>query len=92
MPLDGDAPRPEPSSNWKIRVWQVLIAVFVFEIGLVLIILPWRDMWYLNYFRQSLPILEEVWDRDYFRAAISTLGALNIYIAFKELLRAFRKS
>ncbi len=90
MPLDGDAPRP--ASSWRIRVWQVLIAVFVFEIGLVLIILPWRDMWYLNYFRQSFSFLEYVWDRNYFRGAISTLGAVNIYIAFQELLRAFRRS
>lgn len=81
---------PHPPRR-RIRIWQIFLSIFIFEVGLVLVILPWRDTWYLNYFRQSLPVLEYMWDQDFFRGAISALGAVNLYIALVQFLSSFRK-
>lgn len=80
-----------PSRRPPVRIWSIFLAIFIFEVGLVLLVLPWRDTWYLNYFRQSHPILENIWDRDWFRWALSGLGVVNVYISFLEFLRAFRR-
>jgi hypothetical protein len=62
----------------------LLVGVF-FEIGLVLVFVPWIDYWEHNYFAEMLPVLGEIIANPYLRGAVSGLGILNLYAAFSEL-------
>jgi hypothetical protein len=61
-------------------------------VGLVLLLLPWLPSWDQNYFSGSSPAWFALWMNSYFRGAISGVGALNVYIAFAELLGLLRGS
>jgi hypothetical protein len=62
----------------------LLVGVF-FEIGLVLVFVPWISYWEHNYFAELLPALGEIMADPYLRGAVSGLGILNLYAAFAEL-------
>jgi len=50
-----DPAPPVPRKPRQGRVLTLCFAVFAFEVGLFLIILPWRDSWTFNYFRALNP-------------------------------------
>ena len=89
-------PQPEPAAAaprpMRHRLLRFALALFTLEIGLFLVIFPWRDNWTSNYVQQSLPLLDAVWDSPYFRGAISGLGLVNIYLAALEFSHFLRKS
>ena len=84
-------PAGRPAPRKRHRLLRICFAVFTFEIGLFLMIFPWRDSWTFNYFQGSSEFLEYIWDDPYFRGAISGLGLVNVYLAVAEFLRAFRR-
>ncbi len=84
-------PAPQPAPRKRHRLLRICFAVFTFEIGLFLLIFPWRDSWTFNYFQGSSQFLETIWDDPYFRGAVSGLGLVNVYLAIVEFLRAFRR-
>ena len=74
------------------RLLHFAFALFTLEIGMFLVLFPWFESWTSNYFQNSLPFLEAVWDDPYFRGAISGLGLVNIYLATVEFSHFWRKS
>jgi hypothetical protein len=100
-------PRPEPAppelpshnrreSGLRRRLWAVLFALFAFEIGSFLVVVPWLDSWSLNHLPSFFPsnqiALQDFWDEPYFRASLSCLGLCNVYIAVREIVRLIRGS
>ena len=73
----------------QYRPLRFALALFTLEIGLFLLIFPWRDAWTVNYFQGTF---EVVWGSAYFRGAVSGLGLVNIYLAALEFSRFVRKS
>jgi hypothetical protein len=69
------------------RVLRVLIVLLWLELGLVLILVPWSDVWEVNYFLYQYPALGLVLKSPFFRGAISGLGLINVILA----LGAFRR-
>jgi hypothetical protein len=87
----GETPPPFPQPR-RHRLLRFALALFTLEIGLFLLVFPWRENWTSNYFQESLPLLEAVWDNAYFRGAISGLGLVNIYLAALEFSHFLRKT
>jgi hypothetical protein len=81
------APTPSPR---RYRVFRYLFALFTLEVGLFLLVFPWTDTWFFNYFQDSNELLRNVWEDPYFRGGISGLGAVNVYLAVIEFLRTLR--
>jgi hypothetical protein len=81
-------PPAVPSRRW--RVLRYLFALFTLEIGLFLLIYPWTDRWLFNDLQDQSPWLNDLWNDPYFQGALSGLGAVNIYLAVADLLRALR--
>jgi len=73
--------------RWHRRVLGVCLTIFIFELGLVLLVFPWRSNWDLNWLPLHSRFLSNLWLNHYFRGAISGLGLLNIYVAFAEATR-----
>jgi hypothetical protein len=81
----------ETQKVWPKRLLQVSLALFTFEIGLFLVIFPWTDYWSFNYFQAVIPALQDAWNQPAFRASLSVLGLLNVYLACLQVVNAFRR-
>jgi hypothetical protein len=66
--------------RWYQIIARLLLVIFCVEVGVFLLVTPWLSWWEKNYFSSA------IWLNSYFRGAVSGLGAVNIYIAFVELL------
>lgn len=62
----------------------LLIAVF-FEVGFVLLVVPWSPFWERNYFAESVPVVNALVTNGFVRGAVSGLGLLNLLAGIAEL-------
>jgi hypothetical protein len=65
------------------RVLRVLLLLVWLELGLMLILVPWSDMWQTNYFIIQFPALGTILRSPYLRGAISGLGVMNVFLALE---------
>jgi hypothetical protein len=70
-----------------IRLLRVVLLLLWMELGLVLILVPWSEVWQVNYFLYQYPSLGLIAQNPYLRGAISGLGLMNVLFA----LEAFRR-
>lgn len=98
MPIEPQSaagfPPAEPESALPRRPWHrkllgLVFVVFCFEIGIVLLVLPWLNSWDTN-LASTWSWLAGFWGNAFFRGAVSGLGMVNIYISFLELLGLLR--
>jgi hypothetical protein len=69
------------------RLLRVVLLLMWLEIGLVLILVPWSEVWETNYFLYQYPGLGFYVKNPFLRGAISGLGFINVFLA----LEAFRR-
>jgi hypothetical protein len=69
------------------RLLHVVLLLIWLELGLVLILIPWSEIWDVNYFLYQYPSLGLVMKNAYLRGAVSGLGVINVFLA----LEAFRR-
>jgi hypothetical protein len=69
------------------RTLRVVMLLVWLELGLVLILLPWSDVWEVNYFLFQYPVLGFIVKNAFLRGAISGLGLMNVLMA----IGAFRR-
>jgi hypothetical protein len=63
------------------RVFRALLVVVCFEMGALLLYLPWSVFWEQNFFLNHFPSLIHVVLHPSFRGAISGIGILDILLA-----------
>ncbi len=63
------------------RVVRALLVVVCFEMGALLLYLPWSGYWEQNFFLLHFPSLIPVLLHPSFRGAVSGLGVLDIILA-----------
>lgn len=61
--------------------WRVIFILLCFELGLLLLFLPWSFYWERNFFLQRYPELIPWVLNAYVRGLVSGLGALDVLIA-----------
>jgi len=72
------------------RLRSVLWLLVLFELGVVLILLPWLQVWESNYFLGQYPALRPILLHPSLRGVITGLGALDLALAIdlaRTLLR-----
>jgi hypothetical protein len=69
------------------RLLRVVLLLLWLEVGLVLILVPWSEVWETNYFLYQYPGLGFFVKNPFLRGAISGLGLINVFLA----LEAFRR-
>jgi len=67
----------------------LLFVAYFFEVGLLLIVLPWSEFWERNYFAQSWPMLRPFVNNSFVRGGISGLGFINLLVGVSELAPIF---
>ena len=63
------------------RLSHVLWLLILFELGVVLLFVPWLEVWESNYFLGQYPVLRLFLLQPSLRGAITGLGALDILLA-----------
>jgi hypothetical protein len=66
-------------------VRQLVYAACFFEVGLLLLVLPWTFFWDRNYVFEALPLLHLVTQSAYVRGAVSGLGVINLGLGIAEV-------
>jgi hypothetical protein len=69
------------------RVLRVVLLLLWLELGLALILVPWSEVWDMNYFLYQYPGLAFFVRNSFLRGAITGLGLMNVLFA----LEAFRR-
>lgn len=72
-----------------MRFRRLLVAAYFFEVGLLLLIVPWSTFWDRNLLLEAVPALHHVSREPFVRGAVSGLGFLNIVAGTLEVLAAF---
>ena len=85
--MPGGLRRP---ASWLGRIAGLLMVLICAEVGIVLLVFPWLNLWDQNYLSTGGVQWRSFWMNTYFRGAVSGLGVVNIYIALMELLRFTR--
>lgn len=67
-------------------ILRILWTLICFELGILLILVPWSGFWERNYFLQAYPDLIPYMLSPITRGAISGLGLLDIFVAVSMLL------
>jgi hypothetical protein len=65
------------------RIMRVLLLLVWLELGLMLILVPWSEIWQTNYFIIQFPELGTILRSPYLRGAISGLGVMNVFLALE---------
>jgi len=68
---------------------RLLFAAYFFEVGLLLVIVPWSTFWDQNALLEAIPAVYHWTRSEFLRGAISGLGALNIGAGLAELAAAW---
>ncbi len=63
------------------RIVRAVLILLCFELGALLICLPWSQLWEQNYFLSRFPVLIPVVLHPSIRGAVSGLGLLDIALA-----------
>jgi len=64
------------------RILRALTVVLLFELGALLLYLPWSTFWEQNYFLSHFPLLMPILLHPSVRGLVSGVGVLDIFVAF----------
>ncbi len=79
-----------PKGTRANTLTHVVFVLFCLEIGFVLLLLPWTDLWDGNYFSSLTPAWNPLWLSAYVRGAVSGIGLVNMWIGVSEAWRMWR--
>ena len=85
-----DPPSRADASVKSRRILRIILALFCFEIGLILLLLPWTLLWDRNYFFSLNVTAQRFMLSSYVRGAVSGLGLVNLWFAASETVRLVR--
>jgi hypothetical protein len=70
-------------------VRRLIVTALFFEIGVVLLVVPWMPYWQQNYFIDARPFVEPLLTNGFVKGAISGLGLVNLVAGLFELASMF---
>ena len=65
---------------WIQRLGLVLYLVFCIELGMVLIVLPWKSAWTSNALLAGFPALRAVFNNYFLRGIVTGLGLVDLWL------------
>ena len=71
-----------------ILIRQLAYVVLFFEVGFLLVVLPWSEFWEHNYFAVAWPLVRSIVTNNFVRGGVSGLGVVNLVAGFADLVVA----
>lgn len=69
-------------------VRRLLVAAYLVEAGLLLVVAPWTVSWQQNYFGMVVPALGQIMGNEFVRGGISGIGLVTIFGGLRDLRAA----
>jgi len=69
------------------RFTRAIVLLLWFDLGVLLVLIPWSSLWENNYFLSRYPILMPYLLNAYVRGAVTGLGLADMVMAAGMLLR-----
>lgn len=63
--------------------------MFLFEMGVVLMVIPWSNYWDKNFFIQEESMFRQILMNNFVRGGISGLGLVNLFLGVSEIASQF---
>lgn len=79
-----DAPETKKGSVWARRLMLIIFVVFCMEVGIMLVVLPWKQLWINNPLVLQFPMLRAFLGNYFVRGLFSGLGLVDLYIGIWE--------
>ena len=74
------------------RLLPVLFTLLYFEVGVLLVLIPWTSVWTKNYFVHHSPWMAAVAKNYFVRGAVSGIGLADVWLAAYELWHLRRRA
>jgi len=74
------------------RLLPVLLTLLYFELGVLLVFIPWASVWTRNYFVHQSPWIAAVAKNYFVRGAVSGIGLADVWLAAYELWHLRRRA
>lgn len=71
---------------------RLLLALYLLEAGLLLVITPWSRFWDRNYFTALWPALSLVMGNAFVKGAVSGVGFISVLAALGEIMGLVSRS
>ncbi len=75
----------------KERIGAVVYLFYLFEAGLLLLLVPWSSIWEGNYFLSQCPALRFLCLNPFSRGAVSGIGLLHLIVGVLDSLAFIRE-
>jgi hypothetical protein len=69
---------------WVQRLWLVIYVVFCIELGMLLIVLPWKAVWHTNALLANHSTLRVFFQNYFLRGLVTGLGVVDIWLGVSE--------
>lgn len=83
-PREPAAEQPPPIERWKRRALLVIEVLFFLDLGIMLVVIPWTNVWTNNPLLGLSYPLRQIAESGFVRGAVSGLGLINIWIAISD--------
>ncbi len=75
---------PKKGSMWPRRMMLIIFVVFCMEVGIMLFVLPWKQLWINNPLVLRYPMLRAFLGNFFVRGLFSGLGLVDLWIGIWE--------
>src|SRR5215813_7766050 len=82
----GTTPEDHPPV-WMQRTFMVIFVLLCLELGLVLLVAPWTQLWTTNSLVENWPNVRVFLGYNFVRGAVSGLGLLDLWLAIYEAVK-----
>ena len=73
-----------PRSAWPRRLMLIIFVVFCMEVGIMLAVLPWKQLWINNPLVLRFPELRAFLGNHFVLGMFSGLGLIDLWIGIRE--------
>jgi hypothetical protein len=87
LPAEGAAtgvPAQPCPPAWVQRLWLVIYVAFCIELGMLLIVLPWKSVWHSNVLLADYPALRTLFQNYFLRGLVTGLGIIDVWLGVSE--------
>ena len=67
----------------------MLVAAYLIEAGVLLVLAPWSALWHRNYFAANFPLLGQWMLSPYVKGAVTGVGLITALGGLRDLVSAF---
>jgi len=78
--------RGRPHAHITRLLWNIIYILVSFELGIVLLFLPWWRFWENNYLLYLYPQIRPLVANSYFKGFVLGLGIVNILLGIHEIV------